>query len=230
METKSTGKLISLLISIFESTSRMNSLLRQSNVMFRSVQRSALQLRLLSDQKQQPPSKETLLTTDWMLEGLMPNFFKSNLGVVFQRMALDVEFEDKIFGYKLRGSSDLNFHLMKVRAYFRYKSPYNKLEYLGSIVYEDHEVLTILWRLQSLKSSFMRYFPTFITGKQQEYRKWDGAMDFYVQSDGKIYKIINRPATDNDREAALKLSELKRLNAQEVERKESEIADKKPFN
>ncbi|KAI6202923.1 hypothetical protein M3Y94_00497000 [Aphelenchoides besseyi] len=171
-----------------------------------------------------------LLTTDWMLEGLMPNFFKSNLGVVFQRMALDVEFEDKIFGYKLRGSSDLNFHLMKVRAYFRYKSPYNKLEYLGSIVYEDHEVLTILWRLQSLKSSFMRYFPTFITGKQQEYRKWDGAMDFYVQSDGKIYKIINRPATDNDREAALKLSELKRLNAQEVERKESEIADKKPFN
>ncbi|KAI6178221.1 hypothetical protein M3Y98_00477400 [Aphelenchoides besseyi] len=208
----------------------MNYLLRPSNVMFRSVQRSALQLRLLSDQKLQSPSKETLLMTDWMLEGLMPNFFKSNLGAVFQRMTRDVEFEDKIFGYKLRGSSDLNFHLMKVRAYFRYKSPYNKLEYLGSVVYEDHEVLTILWRLQSLKSSFMRYFPTFVTGKQQEYRKWEGAMDFYVQSDGKIYKMINRPATDNDREAALKLSDLKRLSTQEAEQKESKVADKKLHN
>jgi hypothetical protein len=59
----------------------------------------------------------------------------------------------------------MNVHLLKIRTYFRYKSPSNKMQFLGSIVYEDSELLTVLWKLSSLKSNFIRYFPAFITGK-----------------------------------------------------------------
>jgi hypothetical protein len=60
----------------------------------------------------------------------------------------------------------MNIHLLKVRAYFRYKSPHNKVEYLGSSYFEGENMLTVLWRLSSLKSNFLRYFPEFITGRK----------------------------------------------------------------
>ncbi|KAI6219533.1 hypothetical protein M3Y99_01656900 [Aphelenchoides fujianensis] len=203
----------------------MAAALRQSGGILRSLRVPARPLRFYSEQPPEKPSKETLLATDWAVEGLMPSFFKANMGAFFKRMTRDVEFEDRVFGYNLKGTSALNVHLLKIRTYFHYKSPYNKLEYLGSIVYEDYEVLTILWRLKSLKSSFLRYFPAFVTGKQQEYRTWEGALDLHIRPDGKIFKMVNRPATDGDRQASGKFGELKRQAAEEVERKEAEIAD-----
>lgn len=58
----------------------------------------------------------------------MPNFMKNQLGPVFARMTPDVVFEDKVYGYNMKGVSSLNFHLLKIRSYFRYKSPFVQME------------------------------------------------------------------------------------------------------
>lgn len=101
-------------------------------------------------------------------------------------------------------------------------------------------MLTILWRLTSLKSNFLRYFPKFVTGKevtfnaktiyyflfvQPEYQKVEGALDIYVGADDRIYKMINRLVTEKDLEESKKFADLKKANAEEVERKERDISE-----
>lgn len=101
-------------------------------------------------------------------------------------------------------------------------------------------MLTILWRLTSLKSNFLRYFPKFVTGKevtfnkktiyyflfvQPEYQKVEGALDIYVGADDRIYKMINRLVTEKDLEESKKFAGLKKANAEEVERKERDISE-----
>jgi hypothetical protein len=46
-------------------------------------------------------------------------------------------------------------------------------QYLGSVYYEGETMFTVLWRLTSLKSNFLRYFPSFITGKPVGYDFYD---------------------------------------------------------
>ncbi|CAD5210200.1 unnamed protein product [Bursaphelenchus xylophilus] len=165
------------------------------------------------------PSKEVLLSIDWLFQGVLPNLMKQQAGSIFARMTSDVAFHDKIFGYEVHGVHDLNFHLMKVRAYFRYKSPFVKTEYVGATVYEGDDMITFLWKLSRLNSSFIRYFPEFVTGKKQDVITYEGALECYVNADGKIYKMINRPVTDADKEAAAEFSKLKEEVAKEEERK-----------
>lgn len=81
-------------------------------------------------------------------------------------------------------------------------SPYNKIEVgvlttetlqrIGSCVYDDEDVVVVLWRLSTLKSSFLAYFPDFITRRKTEIQVREGALDVHVTPDGKIYKLVNR--------------------------------------
>ncbi|CAD5206975.1 unnamed protein product [Bursaphelenchus okinawaensis] len=150
-----------------------------------------------------------MLSLDWLFEGMVPNIMKQQAGPLFAKMTPDVELDDKVFGYKLKGVNELNSHLLKVRTYFRYKSPYVKAEYKGAIIYEGEDVVTFLWKLNILRSSFMRYFPAFVTGKQTEFDVREGALVCSVNEDGKIYKMLNRPVTEADKEAAAQLKALK---------------------
>ncbi|KAI6182712.1 hypothetical protein M3Y97_00410200 [Aphelenchoides bicaudatus] len=160
---------------------------------------------------------------------LLQSEFETETGEVFARKSI-VNIKEKKRNAQVRRSAFFKFVFCEdsrnpMRAYYRYKSPYNSVEYLGSTYFEGEEMLTVLWRLTSLKSSFLRYFPKFVTGKAPEYQTVDGALDIYVGPDDRIYKMINRPVTPKDVEQAQKFSELKKESAKEVEQKERDLAE-----
>ncbi|KAK6047133.1 hypothetical protein COOONC_15363 [Cooperia oncophora] len=124
------------------------------------------------------PSKETLFRVDWVLEHLLflygvevcivqtPAILKSRLKPFFDICLEDVSFEDKLYNYKFTSKSQLFTHIAKLRLYFRYRSPYNKVERIGSCIYENEDVIVLLWRLSTLESNFWTYFPSFITKRE----------------------------------------------------------------
>lgn len=52
---------------------------------------------------------------------------KARLQPIFEKMDQEVVFIDEIYGYKAKGISELGVHITKIRTYFRWKSPYNKV-------------------------------------------------------------------------------------------------------
>ncbi|VDM36452.1 unnamed protein product [Toxocara canis] len=74
------------------------------------------------------PTKELLFQIDWLFEFLVPGFMKTRLSPFLDITNDDVIFEDKIFNYNFVGKQQLTMHIAKVRAYYRYLSPYNKVE------------------------------------------------------------------------------------------------------
>lgn len=96
----------------------------------------------------------------------------------------------------------------------------------------------MLWKLSRLKSSFVRYFPAFLTGKkvcvtcsvmtwrgQSEMEEFEGALEMHVGEDGLVHKLVNRPVTEEDRRAAEQLAGLKKKSEEAEQRREREITD-----
>ncbi|CAJ0610259.1 unnamed protein product [Cylicocyclus nassatus] len=155
------------------------------------------------------PSKETLLRVDWLLEHVTPGILKTRLKPFFDICLDDVSFEDKLYNYKLSRKSQLLTHIAKIRLYYRYRSPFNKVERIGSCIYENEDVIVLLWRLSTLESSFWAYFPSFLTHKEPKLVTAEGALDIHVNRDGFIYKIVNRKITASDREGAKVMEAIK---------------------
>ncbi|GMT05497.1 hypothetical protein PENTCL1PPCAC_27671, partial [Pristionchus entomophagus] len=156
------------------------------------------------------PTKGTLLRVDWMLEHMIPGLMKTRLKPFFDIVTENLQFEDKLYGYKHSSRSSLFSHIAKIRLYFRYKSPYNKVEYVGSCVYEGEDVVVLLWRLSYLETSLLSYLPSFITQKEPKIAVMEGALDMHITKEGKVYKIVNRKVTASDLEGAKVMSTLKK--------------------
>ncbi|VDO29059.1 unnamed protein product [Heligmosomoides polygyrus] len=101
------------------------------------------------------PSKETLFRVDWLLEHITPGVFKSRLKPFFDICLDDVTFEDKLYNYKLTRKSQLFTHIAKIRLYFRYRSPYNKVEVRKPLPRTRRLLLGTL--LESLSVFFLSY-------------------------------------------------------------------------
>ena len=95
------------------------------------------------------------------------------------------------------------------------------MEHVGSCVYEGEDVVVVLWRLSTLQSSLISYFPSFITKKEPQITTVEGALDVHINKDGYIYKIVNRKVTASDREGAKVMREFKE-QAEEQRRREAE--------
>ncbi|CAI2323471.1 unnamed protein product [Caenorhabditis sp. 36 PRJEB53466] len=161
-------------------------------------------------EKKAIPSTTTLLKVDWLLQKITPLVLKSNIRDFIDICKEDVQLEDRVFSYKMEGRTALLTHIAKIRMYYRYLSPFNKVEWIGSCVYENEDVIIVLWRLSTLDSSFMSYFPTFITKKKPKLIVKEGAFDIQVDNQGHIMRIVNRPITASDREGAKSLAQMKR--------------------
>uniref|UniRef100_A0A915CKD5 Uncharacterized protein n=1 Tax=Parascaris univalens TaxID=6257 RepID=A0A915CKD5_PARUN len=166
------------------------------------------------------PPKELLFQIDWIFEVLVPAFMKAPIRSLLTVTNDDVVFEDRIFHYNFVGKSKLNAHVAKVRAYYRYLSPYNKVERLGSCIYEGEDVVVVLWRLSSLRSSFLSYLPKLFTKREDKMDVVEGAMDVHVTKDGRVYKIVNRKITASDLEGAKVMAEMKKEIDEESSQKE----------
>uniref|UniRef100_A0A914PJF9 Uncharacterized protein n=1 Tax=Panagrolaimus davidi TaxID=227884 RepID=A0A914PJF9_9BILA len=182
-------------------------------------------------QSKNAPKKETLLTIDWILEGLTPQFMKARLQPIFEKMDPEVDFIDEVFGYQAKGVSQLGIHITKVRAYFRWKSPYNKTAHKGSYLFEDDNHIVLLWGLETMDSSFWTYFPSFITGRETPVRFLEGALHFTISPEGKITKIVNRKINERDIKLAkefgdLKSSENERFDKEDRKAAEAELKEK----
>ncbi|VDM52005.1 unnamed protein product [Angiostrongylus costaricensis] len=130
----------------------------------------------------------------------------------------DVSFEDKLYKYKFSKKSDLLMHVAKIKFYFRYRSPFNKVEKIGSCIYENEDVVVLLWRLSTLKSSIWTYLPSFLTKREPNLITIEGALDIHVNCEGMVYKIVNRKMTASDREGA-KAMEVMKMEIEETRKK-----------
>uniref|UniRef100_A0A7E4UQK6 DUF2996 domain-containing protein n=1 Tax=Panagrellus redivivus TaxID=6233 RepID=A0A7E4UQK6_PANRE len=172
------------------------------------------------------PRKESLLTIDWILEGMVPAFMKAPLQPIFERMIPDVEYVDDIYGYKARGIDDLGLHVTKVRTYFRYKSPYNRPSHNGSYLFDDDNYIVVLWGLETIDSDIYTYLPAFVTGRENRPRIIEGALKFTVNGEGKITKIHNRPITEADRKLAAEFGDLKQQQTEQFDKEDRKAAEK----
>uniref|UniRef100_A0A0K0E0R0 Uncharacterized protein n=1 Tax=Strongyloides stercoralis TaxID=6248 RepID=A0A0K0E0R0_STRER len=200
--------------------------LRQSSSIFNTINSRKLHYSISKFSEKQAiavndkPTTEQLLAIDYTTRDLIPNFFKKPVGEFFFHCVDDVKFTDKLFNYSLVGKDNLNIHIAKVRSYFRYKSPFNKCEYKGSIIYENDNFLTILWQLNTYKSDWRMYIPEFISRRKAEERILEGALEIYINKDGEIFEIINREVTDSDKAEAERLALFKK--EQDIQRAEEE--------
>uniref|UniRef100_A0A0N4ZRU3 Uncharacterized protein n=1 Tax=Parastrongyloides trichosuri TaxID=131310 RepID=A0A0N4ZRU3_PARTI len=176
------------------------------------------------------PTKEQLLAIDWLTESLAPKFFKESLRPFFQFCLNDVIFEDKINNYNINGKGNLSIHVAKVRSYFRYMSPFNRCEHKGSIIYDNDDHFTFLYKIHSLESSWKTYMPQFLVQFRPKEKIFEGAMEIYMNKDGRIFKIINRIVTEDDRIYAEKLDKLKKQQASIDELEERKRIEKEIKN
>uniref|UniRef100_A0A0N5B6A9 Tim44 domain-containing protein n=1 Tax=Strongyloides papillosus TaxID=174720 RepID=A0A0N5B6A9_STREA len=156
------------------------------------------------------PTTEQLLAVDNFTESLIPRFFKEPLTKFLKICSDDVTFNDKMFNYNIVGKDNLSVHIAKIRFYYRYMSPYNKLEYKGSTIYENDNYVTVLWRMNTLQSTWKKYLPEFMLKNQSTGKVIEGAMEIYIDKDGQIFQLINRKLNDTDKTEAEKLDLLKK--------------------
>jgi hypothetical protein len=176
------------------------------------------------------PSKEVLFRIDWMLQELVPQFIKSRMAPLFHVMREDVTYDDKLFNYNVKGKTALKFHAAKVRAYFQYKSPFNKVHYVGSAIYENDDVIVLLWKLETAKSAYLSFLISFFKKQLNSTRVLTGALDIHVNPDGQIYKIVNRKATDADQEAANSMAEIRQTQRETEEKRHRRQIDQEFSN
>ncbi|CEF61309.1 Hypothetical protein SRAE_0000043500 [Strongyloides ratti] len=185
------------------------SILKQSPLLFNSIINRKCHNNLSKSPEQKPPdtnNKPTvkqLVEIDWITQNMVPNFFKGSLGEFFYHCVDDVSFNDKIYNYNFVGKDNLLIHITKVRSYFRYKSPFNRCDYKGSIIYDNDNFLTILWQISTYNSNWKMYIPHFTAKMKPEERLLEGALELNV--------------TDIDKKEAERLSLLKKKQFTEEE-------------
>lgn len=151
---------------------------------------------------------------------------KAPLKPFLEQCADNVEFEDRIYGYQMKGLRELNYHITKVRLYFRYKSPYNRTNYNGSYLFEDDDYVVLLWGLETMDSNIWNYLPSFITGRRVEPKIIEGALVFTLRNDGKIVKIVNRQIEDKDLKLSKEFLKLKKEQKDQSDREDRRQAEK----
>ncbi|KJH43168.1 hypothetical protein DICVIV_10818 [Dictyocaulus viviparus] len=156
------------------------------------------------------PSKEVLFRIDCLLERLVPNLLKSPIVRFLNICSDDVSFEDQLHKYKFSGKTQLLMHVAKIKIYYRYRSPYNKVERIGSCIYENEDVIVLLWRLHTFNTSIWTYLPSFITKKKPKLHIIEGALDIHVNKEGMVYKMINRKIAASDLEDAKVMEAMKK--------------------
>uniref|UniRef100_A0A1I7YSN9 Uncharacterized protein n=1 Tax=Steinernema glaseri TaxID=37863 RepID=A0A1I7YSN9_9BILA len=172
------------------------------------------------------PEKELLLQVDWMMEVLVPGFMKSRLRPFFDIAREDIQLQDKIFKYDVKGKAQLSAHVAKVRMYYRYMSPFNKVKYQGSCVYEGEDVITVLWKMETLQTNMWSYLPKFMTQQEPKIVETEGALDMHLTAKGEIYKLVNRMVSKEDREGAKVMAEIKKEQKELREQKLKKEAEK----
>ncbi|PAV65212.1 hypothetical protein WR25_14535 [Diploscapter pachys] len=175
------------------------------------------------------PKKETLLRIDWIVEHMIPKILKAPIQEFYSMCSPEVEFSDSLYNYNLRGRDVLSNHIAKMRIYFHYKSPFCKVERIGSSVYENDDVIVVLWRLSTLQSGLLSYIPKFISRREPKINTVEGASDLHVNADGFIYKIVNRKITASDREGARAMEKLKAEQAEFFKQREEKTYRKGAF-
>uniref|UniRef100_A0A8R1HSE2 Uncharacterized protein n=1 Tax=Caenorhabditis japonica TaxID=281687 RepID=A0A8R1HSE2_CAEJA len=210
---------------------RTRTSLAQAHGLLANFPQNAPQIqRSFSEEKTKAtPSTATLLKVDWLLQKITPLVLKSNVRDFIDICQDDVRLEDRVFSYNLTGRTALMSHIAKVRMYYRYLSPFNKVEWIGSCVYEDEDVIVVMWRLSTLESSFMTYFPSFVTKKKTNMIVKEGALDVQINEQGHVLKIVNRAITASDREGAKSLAKIKEEQA-EARIREEEKEMRKEFD
>uniref|UniRef100_A0AAF5PK69 Uncharacterized protein n=1 Tax=Wuchereria bancrofti TaxID=6293 RepID=A0AAF5PK69_WUCBA len=145
------------------------------------------------------PTKEQLFYVDFLTDTLVPGFL-SNRKQFLKFMKLctkDVAYSDSIFNQHTKGIDKFIRRISLSKLYFSLMQSTSKFEKLGSCIYENSDVVVVLWRIMAIK---LYHQQTDIV---------EGALDIHLDKDGRIYKINNRPITRNDQDDASALSKLK---------------------
>ncbi|KAI1726871.1 hypothetical protein Ddc_04142 [Ditylenchus destructor] len=190
--------------------------LSEANSISQSAQSTASQQRL-SDTSL-PIMKTSLLKADRTLSDTMPGLFNTSLPIPQDLFTSDVHYEDKIRGYDIRGLSRLIHHVSKMRIYFSLKSHYNKIECQGSAIHENLNYLTMVYRFETLPFNLiLQIVPVSLIPKRwrPDYLVIEGALDFYINVDGHVFKIVNREVTENDRLIAEHMASMKKIEEEE---------------
>ncbi|CAJ0957736.1 unnamed protein product, partial [Mesorhabditis belari] len=152
------------------------------------------------------PTKETLFRIEWIFDDQLPRLFKTGSGTLFNSFSRDVEYEDKLAGKRVVGRDNLASKLAQARFYYRFVSPFVKLEKVGSYFYENENALTFLWKLTTMESSFLSWFP--FAPRKQTLRTQEGVLDIYISENGLITRMVNRKMTCADKTAAIEMKNL----------------------
>lgn len=151
------------------------------------------------------PTKEQLFYVDFLTDTLVPGFL-SNRKQFLKFMKLctkDVVYSDSIFNQHTTGIDKFIRRISLSKLYFSLMQSSSKFEKLGSCIYENSDVIVVLWRIMTIK---LYHQQTDIV---------EGALDIHLDKDGRIYKIKNRPVTRDDQNDASSLSKLKEASKTE---------------
>ncbi|KAK6112356.1 hypothetical protein QQG55_47390 [Brugia pahangi] len=151
------------------------------------------------------PTKEQLFYVDFLTDTLVPGFL-SNRKQFLKFMKLctkDVVYSDSIFNQHTTGIDKFIRRISLSKLYFSLMQSSSKFEKLGSCIYENSDVIVVLWRIMTIK---LYHQQTDIV---------EGALDIHLDKDGRIYKIKNRPVTRDDQNDASALSKLKEASKTE---------------
>ncbi|KAI1728375.1 hypothetical protein DdX_00550 [Ditylenchus destructor] len=162
--------------------------------------------------------KASLLKADRILSETVPGLFNTILPVPEDLFTSDVHYQDKIRGYDIRGFPQLIHHVSKMRIYFSLKSHYNKIECQGSAINENLTYLTMLYRLETLPFNLiLQILPVSLIPKRwrPDYHVIEGALDFYIDDDGHVFKVVNREVTENDGLIAEHIASMKKIEEEE---------------
>ncbi|KAM3728775.1 Uncharacterized protein ACO02O_05305 [Dirofilaria immitis] len=145
------------------------------------------------------PTKEQLFYLDSLTDIVVPGFLSNHKQfLMFMKLcAKDIIYDDSIFSQHIKGIDKFMRRISLSKLYFSLMQTTCKFEKLGSCIYENSDVVVVLWRMMSVKLY------------HQQTDIIEGALDIHIDKNGRIYKINNRRITQNDREDASVLSKLK---------------------
>ncbi|EFO24683.2 hypothetical protein LOAG_03810 [Loa loa] len=145
------------------------------------------------------PTKEQLFYVDCLTDTLVPGFLSNRKQFLeFMKLcAKDVVYDDSIFNQHIKGIDKFIRRISLSKLYFSLMRATSRFEKLGSCIYENSDVVIVLWRMMAIR---LYHQQTDIV---------EGALDIHLDKDGRIYKINNRPITRNDQDDASALAKLK---------------------
>ncbi|KAH7726877.1 Protein Y48E1C.4 a [Aphelenchoides avenae] len=168
--------------------------------------------------------KEVLLQVDYIVENTLRFFFQnaSKAPPIDSLVVKDVEFDDRIYGYSFKGLTNLRRHISKMKIYLRYKSAFNRVDHLGSAIYENEDVIVTLYKWKFMESHWASVKALL---QRPNYGTKEAVLDLHVNPDGRIYRIVNREATEQDRTDVASMNQIKAERAEAEEREKMKKAE-----